>query len=321
MKNNIHHILVGISFFLLLFTSCSSSDDIVINVEQQQQEEVITDPGPDDDDMDDMDDNNSEPLEALVLTDVSYGDNAQQVYDLYLPEGRLATKTKVVVIIHGGGWTSGDKDDMAAFVQYFSENHPDHAILNLNYVLAQITGPAAFPNQYQDVEAAINQIIAQSDELQVLPEFGFLGASAGAHLAMMYDYTYDTDDLVKFVINIVGPSDFTDPFFADDPNFPLALSLLVDESQFPAGTDFAVANSPALVASASSSPTLLFYGDQDPIVPLSNGQTLADNLDLLNLEHAFTIYEGGHGDDWSDADLIDLGIQTGNYVNTYLSIE
>lgn len=309
-------LILGLS--ILLYSGCSSTDeDITLS------DPVVVDDTTDDDTTDDdtSNDDTEEPLAALTLSDVSYGDNPQQVYDLYLPEGRLASKTKIVVLVHGGGWTSGDKEEMQPFVDYFLENHPDHAVLNLNYVLAGVPGPAAFPNQYLDIQTALNQIINQSEELQVLPEFGFFGTSAGAHLAMMYDYTYDTEDLVKFVIDVVGPSDFTDPFYADDPNFEIALALLVDESQFPAGTDYAVANSPALVANDSSSPTLLFYGDQDPLVPLSNGQTLATNLTQLDIENTFTVYEGGHGDDWSEADVIDLSIKTSNYVNTYLAID
>lgn len=302
---------------LLFASSCSSDDD----TGTADPIEMDDDMGDDTDDMGDDPNDMGDPLESLVLTDVPYGDNAQQVYDIYLPEGRTAATTKVIVLIHGGGWTSGDKADMEPFVQFFLTNHPNHAIVNLNYVLAAIQGPPAFPNQYLDIELAINQVITQQEELQILPEFGFFGTSAGAHLAMMYDYTYDSDDLVKFVIDVVGPSDFTDPFYADDPNFPIALALLVDESQFPPGTDYAVANSPALVATMSSSPTFLFYGDQDPIVPLSNGQSLTDSLSLLEIENTFTVYEGGHGDDWSDTAILDLGIKTSAAVNTYLAIE
>ena len=310
MKTSI--IVLFLFHFLFLSISCSSEDETAddpIALAEQTGDEAM-----DDDTME-------ESLEALTLTDVSYGSNSQQVYDLFLPEARSSSSTKVVVLIHGGGWTSGDKSDMTPFVEWFLERHPDHAVLNLNYVLAQVTGPPAFPNQYLDIQAALNQVIEQREELQILPEFGFFGTSAGAHLAMMYDYTYDSDDHVKFVIDIVGPSDLTDPFFADDPNFHIALSLLADASQFPGGTDLAVANSPALVASANSSPTLLFYGDMDPIVPLTNGQTLDNALSALNIEHTFTVYEGGHGDDWGQADGLDLLQQTNAYMATYLEIE
>lgn len=286
--------------FSIAFISCSSSDENITTDDTTIIEDAV--------------------LEALVLNDVSYGDDPQQVYDLYLPEGRSVDKTKVIVLVHGGGWTSGDKSDMAASVAFVQAFHPDHAIVNINYVLASLPNTPAFPNQYIDIQTVINQITEQQEDLQILPEFGMIGASAGAHLAMMYDYVYDTSDQVKFVINIVGPSDFTDPFYADDPNFNIALSFLVDQDQFPTDTNYAVANSPALQVTSNSSPTLLFYGNQDPLVPLTNGMQLDSNLNTANVPHLFTVYQGGHGDDWSEASTLDLTQKSSEYINTYLPI-
>ncbi len=292
-------LLIAIGFSIS-FSSCSSSDDEITTDDTT----IIEQP----------------TLEAVTFTDVSYGADPQQVYDLYLPEGRTAEATKVIVLIHGGGWTSGDKSDMAASVAFVQAFHPDHAIVNVNYVLATVSGTPAFPNQYLDIQAVINQITTQSEALQILPEFGMIGTSAGAHLAMMYDYVYDTNDQVKFVINIVGPSDFTDPFYANDPTFNIALNLLVDEDQFPEGTNYAVANSPALQVTANSSPTLLFYGDQDPLVPLSNGMQLDSHLNTANVPHLFTVYQGGHGNDWSEESTLDLTLKSSEYINTYLPV-
>lgn len=289
-------IVIGL---FITFSSCSSSDEEITTDDTTIIEDVV--------------------LESLILNDVSYGDDPQQVYDLYLPEGRNADKTKVIVLVHGGGWTSGDKSDMAASVAFVQAFHPDHAIVNMNYVLASLPNTPAFPNQYIDIQTVINQITEQHEDLQILPEFGLIGASAGAHLAMMYDYVYDTSDQVKFVINIVGPSDFTDPFYADDPNFNIALNFLVDQDQFPTDTNYAVANSPALQVTSSSSPTLLFYGNQDPLVPLTNGMQLDSNLNTANVPHLFTVYQGGHGD-WSEASTLDLTQKSSEYINTYLEI-
>jgi acetyl esterase/lipase len=293
-------LLIAIGFSITL-SSCSSSDD---EITTDDTTVIIEEPA----------------LEAVVFTDVSYGDDPQQVYDLYLPAGRTVDATKVVVLIHGGGWTSGDKDDMAPTVAFMQTFHPDHAILNVNYALAAIPNIPAFPNQYEDIQAIINQVTEQREELHILPEFGMIGVSAGAHLAMMYDYVYDTNDQVKFVIDIVGPSDFTDPFYANDPNFSIALSVFVDESQFPEGTDYAAANSPALQVTASSSPTLLFYGNQDPLVPLTNGMRLDTSLNINSTPHLFTIYQGGHGNDWSEESTLDLALKSSEYIDTYLPV-
>lgn len=292
----------AISFIFLGLTlfACNSSDD---NTDDgpEQMEEVAA-------------------LTAETRENVSYGDSNEQVYDLYLPAGRLTTKTKVVILVHGGGWVEGDKEDMNAFLELIQNNHPDHAIVNINYRLATVT-QTAFPDQFLDVQAVIDHLTENAAEYQIKTEFGLIGASAGAHISLMYDYVYDADDLVKFVGNIVGPTDFTDPFYSDNPNFSVLLSLLVDQNAYPAGTNLAVATSPALQVSNAASPTLLFYGDQDPLVPLTNGQTLDAALNTQGTTHIFNVYEGGHGDDWTDADLLNTQIQLSEYIDTYLTIE
>ena len=288
----------------LVFTGCSS-DDSMTPVEMG----------------DDQGNQNEDPipLEAEERMNVSYGSDPQQIYDLYLPAGRTRTQTKVIVLVHGGGWTGGDKADMSEFVDLIKEKHPNHAIANINYVLANVNTPA-FPNQFLDVGRAIDKLKDEADELVINPEFGLIGTSAGAHLSLQYDYVYDTDDVVKMVCDIVGPSDLTDPFYANDPNYQILLSLLVDESAYPPGTDYAAAISPALQVSASSSPSILFYGNMDPLVPLSNGETLQQALSDNMITHSYTVYEGGHGDDWSPASYVDLENQLSNFINTHLPI-
>lgn len=259
-----------------------------------------------------------EVLEAKTELNVSYGNNSQRVYDIYLPEDRSIATTKTIILIHGGGWTGGDKQDMSHFISLLQETNPDHAIVNMNYVLSNSTTPA-FPNQFFDVGRVILKLTEEQEDLQIKPEFGLVGASAGAHIAMMYDYEYDATDQVKFVANIVGPSDFTDPFYANNPNFEVLLNSFINEDAYPPGTDLAEAVSPALQVTADSSPTILFYGNQDPLVPLSNGQTLNDKLQENSIPHSFTIYNGGHGD-WSANDYLDLRAKLNTFIQTHLGI-
>ena len=40
---------------------------------------------------------------------VGYGTDALQKIDVYLPANRTTTTTKVIILVHGGGWSQGIK--------------------------------------------------------------------------------------------------------------------------------------------------------------------------------------------------------------------
>lgn len=258
----------------------------------------------------------SEVLEAQTFLNVSYGNNSQQIYDLYLPEGRNTTKTKVIMLIHGGGWVEGDKSDMQGYVTYFQTMCPDYAIVNINYVLAG-NGNYAFPNQFLDVKSIIQKMTSEKNSLKINPEFGLIGVSAGGHLALIYDYVYDTTDQVKFVSNIVGPTDFSDTFYVDN-QIQEFVQVLVDQSAYPQGTDFIQELSPVTHVSSGSSPTSMFFGTEDPLVPSDNGVVLSQALSNVGIYNTLRIYEGGHGGDWSYEDYLDMQQIILNYIYTYL---
>lgn len=292
-----------LAFFLVAFLLLSCSDDEQTTVNNDTQEEVV-----------------DIPLEASIALNVPYGADAQQTYDLYLPANRSSAKTRVLVLVHGGGWVSGDKSEMEQFVDLLRERLPDHALLNLNYKLADPLTPA-FPNQFLDIKTALLQVKQQANELQILPEFALIGTSAGAHISLMMDYVYDTDDIVKMVCSIVGPTDFTDPFYSEDPEYQFLLAALVDESAYAEGTDYAIATSPVYQVNSNSSPTIMFYGNEDPLVPITNGTNLEEALANNSISHSFTIYEGGHGDDWSEENYQNLWLQLVDYIEEYLPVQ
>lgn len=292
-------LLTSVTICLLLFTyiSCDdSSDDTAI-----EEEPIVI-------------------LEELTAINVSYGSNDSQVYDMYLPADRSSSYTKTMILIHGGGWTEGDKANIDDLVSLIQATHPDHAIINMNYILADPPIIPAFPNQFLDVQAVINQLNERGEELGITQEYGLLGASAGAHLAMMYDYVYDTEDQVKFVANIVGSTDFTDPFYTEDPTNLLLAIAFTDETAYPEDVNLLELLSPALVVTESASPTLQFYGNQDPLVPLSNGQRLDVALGNAGIPHIFTVYDGGHGN-WDTVSYLDVQNKIGQYIDLYLAID
>src|SRR6476469_9545146 len=96
-------------------------------------------------------------LTALSKTNVAYGADVKQQLDFYLPAGRSSATTKVIIMIHGGSWTGGDKADFNLYLYTLKKRFPDYAFFNINYRLATLTDNV-FPTQENDVKAAVEFI-------------------------------------------------------------------------------------------------------------------------------------------------------------------
>ena len=257
---------------------------------------------------------NSEPeiIEAYEALDVSYGSDSNQVFDIYLPEGRTEN-TKVLFLVHGGSWVGGDKEDMNGVRDYVLQNHPSLGIVNMNYTLAGANSPP-IPMQTNDISAVVNYITSNKTSLIISGDIGFIGLSAGAHLSLLWSYANDTNNQVDMVCSIVGPANFTDPAYYNSAN-PVfqSMYILFGNPSIP----FLESASPYHTATATSPPTLLFYGGQDPLVPNSQGIDLDSQLTNLGVPHEFTFYEEeGHG--WYGQNLTDTFNKISNYINQYL---
>lgn len=239
-------------------------------------------------------DTSQQNLPAKDEANISYGNNPQQKFDLYLPAGRSEKTTKVFLYIHGGGWIGGDKSEINGGINLMKQTYfPKYAIVSINYVLAQLGSTNyAFPNQINDIQAVINHIKSKSSEYQVKPEFVLCGNSAGGHLSMLYAYTKNNPD-IKAVVNIVGPADFNDPVFASNP-YSVLFSGLVNPAVIPAGMDAGTYASPVTWISESSVPTISFHGTSDATVPLTQKDLLEAKLTLKNVPHQTYIYNGNH---------------------------
>ena len=257
---------------------------------------------------------NSEPeiIEAYEALDVSYGSDSNQVFDIYLPEGRTEN-TKVLFLVHGGSWVGGDKEDMNGVRDYVLQNHPSLGIVNMNYTLAGANSPP-IPMQTNDISAVVNYITSNKTSLIISDDIGFIGLSAGAHLSLLWSYANDTNNQVDMVCSIVGPANFTDPAYYNSAN-PVfqSMYILFGNPSIP----FLESASPYHTATTTSPPTLLFYGGQDPLVPNSQGIDLDSQLTNLGVPHEFSFYEEeGHG--WYGQNLTDTFNKISNYINQYL---
>jgi acetyl esterase/lipase len=249
------------------------------------------------------------PLTESTLLNVSYGTNPQQVFDLYLPANRSESSTKTLILVHGGGWTSGDKADMAYLIPFLKQNLPGYAIANINYRLAT-TGVYAFPMQLDDMNAVFTKL--KNDNNGISDNFGYIGTSAGAHLSMLYSYTNNPNNNIKMVASIVGPANFTDQNYTNNPAW-ISLYLSLTGVDYATNVPYYQNLSPFHKATSVSPPTLLLYGNADSLIPTTQGTDLHNKLDQLGVYNEFTLYNGGHGN-WSQLDLLDSATKIVNFV-------
>jgi len=228
-----------------------------------------------------------------ITRDISYGPNDLQTFDIYSPENTFSTKTKVIILIHGGSWTHGDKSSMEDLLIRIQNTNPNYTIVNMNYVLAN-DNTYAFPNQFYDIDAVLNKLTLNQNIYNIIPEFALVGRSAGGHLALTYDYTHDKRDRVKVVCSIAGPTDFTHSFFQNDPSFEYLFNMLVDEKAYTPFTKLLNKLSPAYQVSRKSSPTIIFHGTNDTKVPFDNAEKLEKVLNNNNIPKKLLIFDEGH---------------------------
>lgn len=254
-----------------------------------------------------------EVVEAYVALNVFYGSDENQVFDIYLPENRT-TSTKTIILIHGGSWVSGDKSDMNTIKSFISTLHPNVGIINMNYTLSGVNNPPV-PMQTEDISAVVDYLSTNKSSLIISDDIGFIGVSAGAHLSLLWSYAYDANNQVDMVCSIVGPTNFTDPNYYDNPLYQPVFQLFGNPS-----IEFLESASPYYRATATSPPTQLFYGGMDPLVPTSQGVEMDAQLTTLGVTHEFHFYpDEGHG--WEGANLLDTTTKISTFIETYIETE
>ena len=247
------------------------------------------------------------PVEANTYLNVSYGTDAAQKMDVYLPAGRSTNSTKLMIMIHGGGWTSGDKSDFTQYVDTMKRRMSEYAIININYRLSANPNNL-FPTQENDVKAALDFIYSKRAEYLISDKFVLIGASAGGHLAMLQAYKYSAPVKPKAVVDFFGPSDLTDMF--NNPvggNALLSLTLAAAIGKTPTQDPLIYSNSSPVnfITNSSAMPTIILQGGVDPLVSPTQSVAVKAKLSISGITNQYVFYPtGGHGD-WNNATYFD----------------
>jgi acetyl esterase/lipase len=227
---------------------------------------------------------------ARNIMNVAYGKDSLQTMDIHLPEGRSSETTKSLILIHGGGWNGGSKSDFRSYIDSFRRRMPDYAIFNIDYRL--VNNGNIFPSQEIDVKTAIDHIATHADQYQINKNsLVLLGASAGGHLALLHTYK-TSDPRVRAVIDFFGPTDLTTMY--RKPWHPMVVYTLqmITGTTPDANIDIYKQSSPVNYVSSSSAPTLIFHGEKDQIVDISQSRILRQKLEKAGVHHEMVVYPG-----------------------------
>jgi acetyl esterase/lipase len=228
--------------------------------------------------------------------------------DIYRPNTQ---DTPVVLYLHGGGWSLGDKagdgdQRLAPLARH------GVTVVSADYNLVP---DALFPRPLHDVKGAVRWLRANGPRLGLATErVGIWGASAGAYLGSLLALTggvpefegtagghSDQSSAVQAVVHWFGPSDLTVAASRSELEarllpfaFEAALLGATDATEV---ADRARGLSLPALATADAPPFLIAHGDRDRIIPPSEGFALHQALSRAGARSRFELLAGaGHED-------------------------
>jgi len=137
--------------------------------------------------------------------------------DVYIPNNAKDRKYPAVLLIHGGGWLTGSKENERVMAQHLALY--GYVGITASYRLGT---EAEYPAAVLDLKAAAKWMRRNADSLQIDPnKIAVLGASAGAQLATLLGVTPDSEtyqtgdakisDKFQAIINLDGVVSFVHP--------------------------------------------------------------------------------------------------------------
>ncbi len=233
--------------------------------------------------------------EVTIEKDIPYlGPDRQEKLDLYRPADapKPGERRPGIVIIHGGGWTGGDKGAKREINIGTTLAAHGYVCVSINYALAS-KGHPTWPTNLQDCKRAVRWLRKNADQYSIDPDhIGAIGGSAGGHLTAM--------------LAVTGPEEGLEP--AEDPGYSSRVQAVVpmypgsassinrDHVMFP-GTRAEVpemyrAATPTSHVTKDDAPMLILHGTADPLVPTSQSQGLADKLNEVGVDNILVIIGG-----------------------------
>lgn len=271
---------------------------------------------------------------GTIETDLPYDDGPLNKFDLYLPADK-ARATKLVLYIHAGGFTGGDKADDANIAKYFASK--GYVGATVNYSLRSDANNTSVTEMTHEIAKGVDAIVAAAAERGYdLDGMVIAGGSAGGNLAMTYAYrdAADAPVPVKAVISMVGPASFEpedwfgfeDDYASDETAEAGAgfVSIITGDTviaqMMRTGEyeQYLKPVSPVMLVTPDAPPSLLAYGQLDKVAPYAASDDMDRVLEDNGVPHDVLVFpNSGHALN-RDADMNErLGELIDDYLNRY----
>lgn len=194
--------------------------------------------------------------------------------DLYLPANpQPGQKFPAVVIIHGGGWSGGEKRAAREINIGTTLALNGYVGMSIDYVLANSEHPGpTWPQNLHDCKTAVRWLRANAERLNVDPaHIGVIGGSAGGHLAAMVglcggelDPPGEGDTRVQCAVDLYGPV-----LWFEQRDLAMFRKTRVEAPDLYKQAD------PRSHINKSDPPLLILHGTADKTVPVADSEALA----------------------------------------------
>jgi len=227
---------------------------------------------------------------AEVKSDIEYGraDDVSLKLDVCIPDGD--GPFPIAIIVHGGGWGSGDKaTDITPLFQPLTDAKVTW--FSINYRLA----PAyRWPACLEDVNTAIAWVKAHADDYKGDPNrVALIGYSAGGQLAFRATQLAQPASRVQAVVGIAPPTDFEQDL-AQRGGLSKALQDLLNRPKEVDETSLKLIREigPIHHIQRDLPPFLILQGTADKTVPLVQSQNFVAKLKDAGVPAQLTTVEG-----------------------------
>lgn len=250
---------------------------------------------------------------GTLKSDLPYGDKEANKFDLYLPKDNSKDSYGLVVYLHAGGFTSGDKTDDKDTLAWLCSK--GYVAAGINYTLRTETNTASVLSQSNEIKEAMPKVVEAAEAAGYhIDKMTLAGGSAGHCLAMIYAYRDGKDAPVPvvFTYGAVGPSSFV----AEDWGI-FGVGYDTEESREAGAALFSVMSGENItpeemkdgsyrdkvhaIAAAewvqnNPVPTVVAYGAHDRVQPFLASLRLKEALEENNVDYKyFELEHSGHG--------------------------